>query len=512
MPATTSELSINGSTNRFDGSSALSLFNTGNLLGDTASAAPTLLAQQGRGLPVVATPGAPASNPAAAQSTITVDGVSTPRFPSQAGMAKVRTEAEIKQLGITPANTRFYVIDNFAISKVQLGVGAQAVKTMHGEVVAGIINAAMKGQAGIERINVVSPADGSISPDALTKAVRQVIQLEAARQKTTVDKVDLSRITINMSLGSQAGAPKDAAFNAAVQAFTERGGSMFATAGNANYSGFATNLPNTSVVDGSNEGIGSVISQQPLPSTNYSNVGVIAGSDWRSVRLIDASSQSVIAPSVLTTRVNDAGAVEFKDSTSASGWSKLVDASKTVSAPVPAATGLEGTAPRRYVTAAEGQAFETQVGVLQKAAIARSSVPGAAALSDLKPAERAAYSAAVRTAFYRSFGLGAVMSLPAYQTYAGLAAQSPMAQRTASILPVGVKAQEVLLSAEQVVLGTADPSRQDCSFFVLDSGGKLKTLQVQGNVTEGTSWAAPYAAAQTALERAERVQQGKGKG
>jgi hypothetical protein len=441
----------------------------------------------------------------AALGKVVVDGVSIPRFQPQETISKRYTEADLVRLGINASNTRVYVIDDFVNPTTPAGAGPTAVKTPHGEITAGIVTATLRGKGEVTRLNAAKVGKPDSWDDSvIAQHINQVIAAEAKRQNKTSSTVDLSNITINLSCGFKSEEPE---ISRAVAAFTARGGAFFSGAGNEYYSAGAAKFKNASLVDGSNALIGGNIPKVQTPWSSYKNGGVSdSGKDVRANREQDASSQSIIAPSKLQTRVVN-GAIEFRDSMSATGWSQLVKASRTTAAPTPTTTsdGLVGLKPQKYVTGKALKDYQEWQFKTYEEAIKNSKTKGAEVPSDLSAEELRAVDSKVAAERKARIGDKPVMSIEEYLKFTGDRQDSKLAQAVIAGIPDGLTSNDVVVSAIQV-LDNKRADKFELQYFVRNANtGRLQTIQPLTNMTNGTSWATPVAAASHAIWQREQV-------
>ena len=449
------------------------------------------------------------ATPKTGRNRVVVDGVSIPRFQPQEAISKRYTEADLKRLDINANNTRIYVIDDFVNAYVPAGAGPTAVKTPHGEVVAGIITATLRGKGQVTRLNLGVAGKEEWDKAKMEPLIRQVIAAEAKRQNKTPSTVDLSSVTINLSYAF--GGPEAPLEARAVAAFTARGGAFFVGAGNFFYNEAAARFKNSNLVDGSNTLIGGNIPKIQTPWSSYENGGVSdSGKDVRASRKLEPSSRSIIAPSNLITRVVN-GAIEFRDSMSPTGWSELVSSSRTKAAPTPTTTsdGLIGFKPQKYVTVEQArkcrdlESKANEEAIKNAKSIESRGVSGlpAAALTELKNKV-----AALRRAL---IGDKPIMSIDQYLKFTGDAPDSRFYQQVIASIPEGMTSKDVMVSAAQVLNGKEAHEFQ-LQYFVLNANtGRLQTIQPLINMTNGTSWATPAAAASHAIWQREQVAEAK---
>jgi hypothetical protein len=437
----------------------------------------------------------------AAENTVVVDGVRMPRFAPQSSMAKHYTKEDLLSLGINASNTRIYVIDDFVNRNQIAGNGPTSVKTTHGDMTAGIATAETHGLAKIVKVNYGVPggteAGFKYKDTVLRDLINGVIQTEARQQNKSPATVDLSHVSISMSLSQ----PKDIkGIAAATAAFSSRGGAFFICAGNTFYSPHAASLKNSTVVDGSNIFLGDPIPKVQLPWGYYENSGLSAdGKDIRFKRPLGSSSQSVIAPSKLATRVTN-GMIEYRDSYSPTGWSKLVDASRTAPDPSkPDPIGpLENRAPGNFISAKAGKEFSDW---RAKAEVKAYEANGSKPLSE---SQDRALEKNIEAENVRRFGKDSVFTLQTYFKIAGLNTQDYEYQFMISRLPNGVSPQDIVISSRS--------SLDSFSMYRIDKFGQLKTLQPTSSLIEGTSWSTPKAAVSHAIWRQEQLRAASRKG
>ena len=452
-------------------------------------------------LPPVALASKPST--ASSQSRVVVDGVSIPRFQPQEAISKRYTEADLAKLNITAANTRIYVLDDFVNPSIYVGTaGSNNVFTTHGDVTAGIVGAALKGKGEVIRVNSANKGETAWSGTRLAKKIDGIVAAEAKRQNKTPATVDLSQVTISMSLDTLSDVGVVAT---AVAAFTARGGHFFAAAGNVNYANSSV-YKNTSTVDGSSTRIGERVPNVQKPWSQYKNGALDDnGNDVRARRPIDPSSQSIIAPSKLETRVNN-GAVEYRDNDNPAGWSKLVEASNTSTMPVvtTASDGLAGVKPEKLVTGKQVKEFQEWQFKTYREAAKNSANKNAETSMDLTPEELSRVEQKVAAERKRSIGDRAVMTLDEYIKFTGCAPDSVLRQNLNASVPEGKTSTQIILSADQVLDAKDD---QGLQYFVLDGSARLATVQRNTSTTfsYGTSWATPVAAANHAIWQREQV-------
>ncbi len=441
---------------------------------------------------------------ASSQSRVVVDGVSIPRFQPQEAISRRYTEADFAKLNITAANTRIYVLDDFVNFSTYVGTaGSNNVFATHGDVTAGIIGATLKGKGEVTRVNVGKKGETYLlSGTILGKKIDGIVAAEAKRQNKTPATVDLSQVTISMSLSPLLNVNVAAA---AVAAFTARGGHFFAGAGNDIYTKAAV-FKNTSVVDGSSTRIGERVPATQKPWSEYKNEALDAGgNDVRARRLLDPSSQSIVAPSKLQTRVND-GTVEYRNNDSPTGWSKLVGASNTSTVPMAAtkSDGLVGVRPAKFLTGKQVKEFQEWQFKAYREAVENAQNKNAESLFDLTPEEVSRVGQKVAAERKRLIGDRAVMTFDEYINFTGCSPDSLLQQNLSASVPEGKTPKQIIVSADQVL---DSKNSWDLQYFVLDGSARLATVQrnASTNFSNGTSWATPVAAANHAIWQREQV-------
>jgi hypothetical protein len=444
----------------------------------------------------------------AKQAQVVVDGVSVPRFQPQEAISKRYTEADLTKLGINASNTRIYVIDDFVNADTYMGGGPKAVFATHGDVTAGIVSAALKGKGEVTRVNVAEKGKSSWNDQAFVKQINQIIAAEAKRQNKTIATVDLSQVTISVSYKFSEAMSQMKDISAAVSAFTARGGHFFSAAGNGSYTAAGAALKNTNIVDGSSVRIGQNIPTVQKPWSEYQNGALDAnGNDVRSQRALDPSSQSIIAPSKLETRI-EKGSIEFRDDSNPKGWSKLVDASRTTSIPIPALAtdGLVGLKPQKFVTGKQLKDFQEWKFKTHKEAIKNAQDKNAETSMDLTPAELSVVDQKVAAERKRLIGDQPLMTLNEYLKFTGSGPDSMLYQQALASIPKGTTQNQVLVSAARVLDGD-NKSPLQLQYFILDKKTGLQAIQhnLLTAISNGTSWATPAAAASHAIWQREQV-------
>ena len=438
---------------------------------------------------------------------VMVEGVSLPRFQPQEAMSKRYTAADLDRLGVNANNTRIYVIDDFTNRDTRAGVGPTSVKVAHGDVTAGIIRAMLKGRGAVISMDAGARAgSGGFDSDLLLKRFNEVIVTEAKRQNKTTATVDLSAVSINFSGGVGLKGPRASEILHAMTAFTSRGGHLFASAGNDEYSPSASVVKNTTIVDGSKLRIGQAVPKVQQPWSEYKNGAVDeSGKDVRSRRALDSSSRSIVAPSTIVTRVFNR-TVEFRDDSSPTGWTKLIDASRTKPAPTPTTTpdGLVGLRPQRLVSGVEVKKFqEWQYKTYFDAqANPKNISPDGSEL--LTPEATAVVDKKVALEMKIRLGEKPVMTLDEYLKLRGFPPDSKFAQEILATVPDGMTPRQVLVSATQAK-DSKMAERFELQYFRLDRDMGLQPIQPLTNMTSGTSWSAPYAAASHAFWQREQI-------
>jgi hypothetical protein len=439
---------------------------------------------------------------------IIVDGVVTSRFPTQASLAKTYSAKDLDRLGINKRNTHIYVIDNFIEQPMPVGYGPKARKVSHGEVVTNIIENILHGKAEVNRVDIDAAEKASSVKDfdVKPKLIMDIIQIEAKKQGKTKETVDLSHVSINLSQGNSCSKNCNYPdFQKAVDSFTQKGGRIFIAAGNEYYSGYAAFLKNISVVDGSSEYIGGTISQNPSPWAAYNNQALTDGKDTRLNRQMDKSSQSIIAPSVIKTRIDKSGNVELQNSSSPTGYSKFIVASRSIAAPSVEmfTAGIEGTTPKRGVMAKDVEGFLKwrKDFVDSKSDIFRDE--------DYKK---------ISDEYIRVFGQNPVITLDEYEKYA---VKNPeiikpnhafrFHQIILASLPNKLRMKEIFVPVYQVLPSNEfDSNIANLQYFFKEKDGRLKSIpHAVENVTNGTSWATPFATAMAAIETRRQVVEGQ---
>ena len=198
--------------------------------------------------------------------------------------------------------------------------------------------------------------------------------------------------------------------------------------------------------------------------------------------------------------------VEFRDDSSPTGWTQLIDASRTKPAPTPTTTpdGLVGLRPQRLVSGVEVKKFqEWQYKTYFDAqANPKNISPDGSEL--LTPEATAVVDKKVAMEMKIRLGEKPVMTLDEYLKLRGFPPDSKFAQEILSTVPDGMTSRQVLVSATQAKDSQMAESFE-LQYFRLDRDMGLQPIQPLTNMTSGTSWSAPYAAARHAIWQREQV-------
>ena len=228
-----------------------------------------------------------------------------------------------------------------------------------------------------------------------------------------------------------------------------------------------------------------------------------SGNDVRNRRFLDPSSQSIVAPSKLETRVNS-GIVEYRDNDNPAGWSKLVEASNTSTAPVVATTsdGLVGVKPAKFVTGKQLKEFQEWQSKTARQAVANAQNKNAETSMDLTADESSRLDQKIAAERKRLIGDRAVLTLEEYIKFTGCAPDSLEQQNLSASVPEGKTSKQIIVSADQVL-----DSERSLQYFVLDGSARVATVKrnMSTHFSNGTSWATPVAAASHAIWQREQV-------
>ncbi len=443
---------------------------------------------------------------------IKVEGVLIPRFLTQEDLSAQYSEKDVINAGVNKKNTRIFIADDFLKKSVALGVGSKTRLATHGDCAAAIADEILHGKGDVVKINLAEASDpeGKKWQEKIQKSILKIIDDEAKAQGKTRDTVDLSHCTYSMSNGYFERTPGIDAIDKAVDLFTKQGGKVFIASANRFYNKYAENVKKSNIVDGSNSFIGSKVAINPVPWDDYNNGGFVNGKDVRSLRKKDASSQSIIAPSKLLTKVDRDGNVVFKNRMSPTGFSKFISADLTQPAPVAKTStdGMEGTVPNKLVSGKELADF-----ILHGNNMYNNALKNSKAGDKLNDEEGKEYDKLFALEYKNRFGSNAIISLEQYDKFQYITKEAlnqtrygSIHERILSCVPEGYKTGNVYVSMNQLVLKNCSPENYTAQLFIKDKNNTLKAVEPNDyNLTTGTSWATPYAAAIGAINQRKQV-------
>jgi hypothetical protein len=428
---------------------------------------------------------------------IEIDGVKVPRFMPQETL-RYHTEAELNDLGLD--NVRSYVLDSYSIKDEIVGYGDNRVVVDHGDFTSNLERIQFHGKVAINKVDL-SKAEykdntGDIG-EIISKGLETVINAEMEIQNKSRKNLNLSKIIINISLGSDGKEYKR--LTALMAEITSRGGQISLSAGNPFFATEAKHAIGTLIVDGTDDLIGGKISKDSIPSAIYNNQGSINGKDTRHSRKIHPSSDLRVAPSILSTRRAGNGDIEFKDINNPTGWTKIIDAKDTKKVPIDphsSKQGFQGEKPSHLITLSDYKSF---------------SKWWHKKTSDGKQ-ESPSIKSEVRAELKRRFGDKAMISIEEYLNYCRVAPSGFDLTNYKEIMgsiPNGLSVKDVYFSYEKMYVDDIEPHKNILPYYVIDKHNKLKFIEQEANISTGTSWAAPVAGAQNMIAQLEYVRKVK---
>jgi hypothetical protein len=444
------------------------------------------------------------------ENTVTIDGVTIPRQPTQQSMAEYYSSEQATRL-LKKIPLTVYVIDNFQNKKCELlgyDEAGNGIGSSHGAVAVNIANSILHGKAKIERMDVSKSDIKGWDSKKIKQSLELIIQKEARLQNKTVNNVDLSHVAVNLSLGGEGMATPE--FAQLIKKITDRGGHIFQSAGNHSYQKQASLYKNIIVVDASDRVIGGTISPNATCSVKLNNL-----CDSPEIRKIDLTSSNIIAPQRLVTRSTPDGKIERRDEHSSTGWMPFIDKSDTDKITIDNLKGFDGVRPTSIPTIKEVQDFLNFKADLYK----KNPTYTENTLVENK------ITAQLHAECERRFGNKAVIPIE----YLGLANKMPLfdgSENKLSItIPSGIKPENILVPLERSLfksknIGTTENpisaqfhiERGEIPYYTLDKDKKLKLIAPSRTVmTDGTSWATPYALAEAELGYRVRVEKASSK-
>ncbi len=432
-----------------------------------------------------------------AVNTITIDGVTMPRQPSQQNMATYYSDEQATRL-LKNIPSTVYVPDNYRNNDILVGYNASgdAISTSHGVDASSTANFIFKGKAKIEQLDISSADGRGYDLNKLLKSFELIIQKEAKLQNKSVDKVDLSHVAVNLSLGADEMALP--VFVQAIKAITDRGGRVYQSAGNDKYNKHASVYKNITVVDATDDAIGGTISPIAKCSTELTNL-----CEDPDKRNIDSSSSNIKAPQRLITRVGKDGGIEIKDKNSPTGWTRFIDKSDTEVNKLEPIKGFDGSKPSAIVTLKQ----LNELNVFRNNLITKNQKN----LNDQKIINKMDLELVAEAK--RRFGDKAIIPIELYGLYQGWSLSPGSENKLSVTLPSGVSKENIFVPLDRTILktkniGTLDQplysqhnlESAEIPYFTLDKNGKMKFISPENTVmNNGTSWATPYALAETEL-------------
>lgn len=444
------------------------------------------------------------------ENTIKLQGVVIPRQPPQQSMAEYYSSEQattlLKKIPLT-----VYVVDNYQNKQYELlgyDEEGNGIGSSHGAVAASVADSILHGKAKIEKLDV-STTDGKGWDNAKIKqSLSLIIQKEAKLQNKTPDNVDLSHIAINLSLGGGGMATPE--FARLVRAITDRGGHVFQAAGNQSYNKQASIFKDITVVDASDRLIGETVSQNPTCSVKLNNL-----CDEPEKRKIDPTSSNIIAPQRLVTRVAADGTIQRRDSHNSTGWIPFIHKSDTQKIKINTLKDFNGVAPTSIPTQEQVQKFLDF----------KAELYGKNPTYSKDRLVENSITAKLHAEAMRQFGNKAVIPIE----YLGLINEMNLydgsENKLSVTLPKGIKKEDIFVPLERALfksknIGTAEKpvsgqyyiEHGEIPYYVLDANKKLKLIPPANAVmSDGTSWATPYALAETELGYRVQVEKSRSK-
>ena len=453
----------------------------------------------------------PSQNLSQRQSAVAAKPVITQSMIGQGHTEQSLRNVDLKKIDL-------FVMDDFANQNISVGrFGSTTINTSHGEIVTRLASLNLKDKVAVGRLNIGVPGTSGTTDAAAASKIYEVIDMVAKRQGKTRNSpdLDLASVTINWSQGSKYeynAAPSDE-LQSATKLLTSSGGTLVTTAGNDWYNGNAAYLFGATVVDGSAQNIGSKASANPLPWADYDNAGMgpyctdlsrCDGIEARGARPTNNAAAVLVAPSVATFQADASGNVKVRTVDSATGQVTFVpflarnQTTQTQGKPS-SADGLTGQIPSRVVTGEDAKQF------LQWINATALQIMGLTANSAKKqtatPQQQKTLVGMIDAESLKRFGAVPVMTLDAVKTLIDAPSGSRQSAVFDGIVPEGLKAKDVLLSVNQVVVEGRRPLGS-AQLFKLDDAGKLAPVLLTTIASFGTSWGAPIAAGDIAVAKA----------
>jgi hypothetical protein len=400
---------------------------------------------------------------------------------------------------------------NFQNKKFELlgyDKSGNGISSSHGAVAANTANSILHGKAKIERLDVSTKDGKGWDNEKIKLSLREVIQKEAKLQNKTIDTVDLSHIAVNLSLGG--GGMSKPEIAKLIKDITDRGGHIFQSAGNQSYSTQASLYKNITVVDASDRVIGGVISSDPVCSTKLNN---LCGSP--EIRKIDPTSSNVIAPQRLITRATIDGTIERRDQHSPTGWIPFIDKSDTDKIKIGGLNSFDEKTATSIPTIEQVQDFlDFKADLYEKnPSYSKDKLVENKIISQLRAESE------------RRFGTRAVIPIE----YLGLVNQMPLfdgsENKLSVTIPTGIKPENILVqleyslfksknigTAEKPIAGQYHIEHGEIPYYIVDQNKKLKLILPANTVmSDGTSWATPYALAEAELGYRVQIEKARSK-
>jgi hypothetical protein len=443
------------------------------------------------------------------ENTVTINGVTMPRQPTQQGMATYYTNEQASSL-LKKIPLKTYVPDNYKNNDILVGYDASgnAISTSHGAMASSTSNSIFHGKSKIEKLDISSADGRSYDFNKLLEAFQFIVHQEAKLQGKTTNTVDLSHVAVNISLGHECMALSE--FTKAIKAITDRGGHVYQSAGNEKYNTHASSHKNITVVDATDDVIGGTISLNPKCSIAETNL-----CETPDKRNLDPSSSNIKAAQILITRVTKDGGVERKDKNSITGWMPFIDKSETEINKLFPLKEFEGSTPSSVITIPQLNSFFTFKNNLHK--------NNPTYLKD--PIVMNKVDAEIMAEAKLRFGNNAVVPIQVFGLSMGWSLENGVENKLSVTLPNGVNKEDILVpfdrgflksknigSIKQPVYSGYNLETAEIPYYILDKSNKLKLIP-PANVAmnDGTSWATPYALAETELGYRVQVEKARTK-
>jgi hypothetical protein len=397
-----------------------------------------------------------------------------------------KTAFELKALGMSPENNRIYVVDNY-----YKAIAVNGVITSHGDLTSAVIDQVTKGQAQIIKMPWTNSDTGFGNEISLEKTIKNIMTTECQRQGKTPQTVDLRNVTVNLSVSSR-DENNVLGIVTAINQLTSRGASVVIGAGNEEFNAIRKGVKGALFADGAIDRIGYPANKKPIPSSMYNNLGTALGMNTRNPKSFDPTTHSVIAPSVVKTRLAANGDLEIVNSRSPAGWSKFLAAENTkpISTVIQYQGPLHGASIQKPTTANDLKDY------INWAQAKRKDV-------NLQGKENEPFvQLALKNEYKNRFGTNPLISASELDRM-----NFPMFESVGTLIqarvPNGRDPKDVLFSLDELVSGDI----KNLTPYV-ESKGKLQTVLSDIELTTGTSFATPYAAGYEAVRKQEQINRG----